>query len=242
MSNFVVRVERLTKIFSDVTAVDNISFCIEKGKITGILGTNGAGKTTTITMMLGLLLPTSGSIEILSQNMLEHRYKILSRINFSSPYVDLPKRLTVEQNLRVYCMLYGIKKIKDKIEKLSTELDFKKLLNMKTGDLSSGQKTRVSIAKALINDPEVLFLDEPTASLDPDTADRIRTYLEEINKKKWMTILLASHNMNEIERMCDDVLMMRSGKIVDRGHPKHLIEKHGRFNLEDVFLKMARGQ
>lgn len=191
-------------------------------------------------MLLGLLIPTKGSVNILSIDILKHRYKILNKINFSSPYVDLPKKLTVRQNLYIYGMLYGVKNINKKIKNIAKELDFEKLLENKTGELSSGQKTRVSLGKAVINDPEILFLDEPTASLDPDTADRVRTFFEKFVKSHKTTIILASHNMEEVKRLCNTVMMMKNGKITDQGTPNQLINKYGKKNLEEVFLKIAR--
>ena len=238
--NNVIEIRNLTKKFGNLIAVDNISMDIIGGKITGILGGNGAGKTTTITMMLGLLLPTNGSIKVFSKNVANDRYSILHRINFSSPYVDLPKKLTVFQNLKVYSMLYGVNDSFLRIENLAKDLNFQKLLNKKTGDLSSGQRTRILLAKSLLNEPEILFLDEPTASLDPDMGDRIRGYLQKYQKETKSTILLTSHNMDEVKRLCDEVLMMKNGKIVDEGSPNQLISRHGRNNLEEVFLKIVR--
>ena len=240
MSENIIEVRNLSKKFRNHQAVNNISFDLKRGEIKGILGANGAGKTTTITMLLGLLTPTSGSIKILSTDISKNRYKILNKINFSSPYVDLPKKLTVRQNLYVYGMLYGIKNINQKIKNVAKELDFTGLLDIKVGELSSGQKTRVSLGKAVINDPEILFLDEPTASLDPDTADRVRTFFEKFCKKHNTAIILASHNMEEVTRLCDNVIMMKDGKITDQGSPNSLLKKYGKKKLEDVFLKIAR--
>lgn len=242
MNENIIEVRNLSKKFTNHQAVKNISFDLKRGEIKGILGANGAGKTTTITMLLGLLTPTSGSIKILSHDISKNRYKILNKINFSSPYVDLPKKLTVRQNLFVYGMLYGVANINKKIKSIAKELGFENLLDIKVGELSSGQKTRVSLGKAIINDPEILFLDEPTASLDPDTADRIRTFFENFCKKHNTSIILASHNMEEVTRLCDSVIMMKNGEITDQGSPSSLLKKYGKKKLEDVFLKIARGE
>ena len=242
MNENIIEVRNLSKKFTNHQAVKNISFDLKRGEIKGILGANGAGKTTTITMLLGLLTPTSGSIKILSHDISKNRYKILNKINFSSPYVDLPKKLTVRQNLFVYGMLYGVANINKKIKSIAKELGFENLLDIKVGELSSGQKTRVSLGKAIINDPEILFLDEPTASLDPDTADRIRTFFENFCKKHNTAIILASHNMEEVTRLCDSVIMMKNGEITDQGSPSSLLKKYGKKKLEDVFLKIARGE
>ncbi|MFM7989525.1 MAG: ABC transporter ATP-binding protein [Candidatus Fonsibacter sp.] len=242
MSENIIEVRNLSKKFANHQAVKNISFDLKRGEIKGILGANGAGKTTTITMLLGLLTPTSGSIKILSHDISKNRYKILNKINFSSPYVDLPKKLTVRQNLFVYGMLYGVANINKKIKSIAKELGFENLLDIKVGELSSGQKTRVSLGKAIINDPEILFLDEPTASLDPDTADRIRTFFENFCKKHKTAIILASHNMEEVTRLCESVIMMKNGEITDQGSPSSLLKKYGKKKLEDVFLKIARGE
>ena len=242
MNENIIEVRNLSKKFTNHQAVKNISFDLKRGEIKGILGANGAGKTTTITMLLGLLTPTSGSIKILSHDISKNRYKILNKINFSSPYVDLPKKLTVRQNLFVYGMLYGVANINKKIKSIAKELGFENLLDIKVGELSSGQKTRVSLGKAIINDPEILFLDEPTASLDPDTADRIRTFFENFCKRHNTAIILASHNMEEVTRLCDSVIMMKNGEITDQGSPSSLLKKYGKKKLEDVFLKIARGE
>lgn len=242
MSENIIEVRNLSKKFANHQAVKNISFDLKRGEIKGILGANGAGKTTTITMLLGLLTPTSGSIKILSHDISKNRYKILNKINFSSPYVDLPKKLTVRQNLFVYGMLYGVANINKKIKSIAKELGFENLLDIKVGELSSGQKTRVSLGKAIVNDPEILFLDEPTASLDPDTADRIRTFFEIFCKKHNTAIILASHNMEEVTRLCESVIMMKNGEITDQGSPSSLLKKYGKKKLEDVFLKIARGE
>ncbi|MEZ0226424.1 MAG: ABC transporter ATP-binding protein [Alphaproteobacteria bacterium] len=236
-----ITVKNLTKRYKQVLAVDDISFTVKKGSITALLGGNGAGKTTTIAMLLGALMPTSGSIRILGHDMLGNRYPALQKMNFSSPYVDLPWKLTVRQNLRVYGKLYNVPNLEKHIVKMAEELDMTEFVDRPVGKLSAGQKTRVSLSKALINTPEVLLLDEPTASLDPDTADRIRGYLDNFRKQHGTTFLLASHNMKEVERLCDNVLMMKRGKIVDEGTPKELIKRYGRQDLEEVFLDIARG-
>lgn len=242
MSEHAIKADRLTKRFGDVIAVDELTFAVPKGTVTGLLGGNGAGKTTTISMLLGLLLPSAGSVRVLGVDMGGQRHKVLPRMNFSSPYVDLPHRLTVRENLTVYAHLYGLLGTAKRIAALAEELDLTRLLDRATGSLSAGQKTRVSLAKALLNRPEVLLLDEPTASLDPDTADWIRTYLERYRRDSGATILLASHNMLEVERLCDSVLMLRKGKLVDQGTPGALLDKYGRATLEDVFLDIARAR
>lgn len=231
----------LTKHFDDVMAVDGVSFDIPRNRIVALLGGNGAGKTTTISMLLGLLIPSAGSIFVLGEDMLRHRYRVLPRINFSSPYVDLPKRLTARENLSVYAELYGVAAPKDRIARLAGELSIEDFMDRPTGQLSSGQKTRVALAKSLLNEPDLLLLDEPTASLDPETASWVQSYLREYQKSRGATILLASHNMTEVERLATDVLIMKSGKIVDQGAPGGLIEKYGRASLEEVFLDIARG-
>jgi ABC-2 type transport system ATP-binding protein len=236
----VIAVTALTKRFNNVTAVDGVSFAVKGGQITGLLGGNGAGKTTTISMLLGLLMPTSGTVRVLGEDMLRHRYRVLPRLNFSSPYVDLPHRLTVRENLTVFALLYGLPRPGRRIGEVAADLELTELLDRKAGGLSSGQKTRVALAKALLNRPELLLLDEPTASLDPDTADWVRSYLERYAHEAEASILLASHNMAEVERLCSDVLMMKAGKIVDRGAPGDLIGRYGRDTLEDVFLDIAR--
>ena len=237
-----IEIKNLNKEYNDILVVKNINFTINKGSIVGLLGPNGCGKTTTIGMMLGLIKPTSGTVFINGQNIENenNRTKILKKVNFISPYVELPKKLTVEENLKVYGKLYGVNNLQDKISDLMKQLNLFELKKRKTGELSSGQKNRVSLAKALINEPEILFLDEPTASLDPDVGDYIRTYLENFASKKDTTILLASHNMNEVERLCSEVMMMKNGKIIDRGTCSSLINKHGRKNLEETFLKIVR--
>ena len=235
-----IRVTGLTKRYGDVLAVDAISFAVRPGATVALLGGNGAGKTTTIAMLLGLLVPTAGSIQVLGHDMATDRFAALARMNFSSPYVSLPQRLTVAENLRVYGHLYNVHGIEKRIATLSRELDLGAFLDRPAGQLSAGQKTRAALAKALINQPELLLLDEPTASLDPDTGDLVRTWLERYRDETGCTILLASHNMAEVERMCSDVLMLRQGRIVDQGSPADLLERYGRENLEEVFLDIAR--
>ncbi|NBC33156.1 MAG: ATP-binding cassette domain-containing protein [Alphaproteobacteria bacterium] len=236
-----IKVDRLTKRFNGVTAVDAISFTVPHGRTIALLGGNGAGKTSTIAMLLGLLLPTAGSIEIFGVDMLRDRFRALPHLNFSSPYVELPHRLTVRENLSVYGRLYGVPRLRSRIESLAEELDLTEFIDRPAGKLSAGQKTRVALAKALVNRPDLLLLDEPTASLDPDTADRMRSFLESYRARRRGTILLASHNMAEVERLCDDVIMMKRGRIVDRDGPAALIARYGRSNLEQVFLDIARG-
>jgi ABC-2 type transport system ATP-binding protein len=240
MSAPAIQVEGLSKRFGPVIAVDQLSFSAPRGAVVGLLGGNGAGKTTSIAMLLGLLIPTSGSIRVLGEDMLKHRYRVLGRMNFSSPYVDLPRRLTPRQNLRVFATLYAVADPMRRIAELSEELALSEFIDRPCGSLSAGQKTRVALAKALLNRPELLLLDEPTASLDPDTADWIRHYLETFRKETGATILLASHNMAEVERLCSEVLMMRRGRVVDRGRPTELLRRYGRANLEEVFLDIAR--
>ena len=238
-----IKVQNLTKKFNNFLAVNNINFTLEKNKTLGLLGSNGCGKTTSIGMMLGLITPTSGEVLINNKNINNaNRNDLLSRMNFASPYIELPKKLTVRQNLEVYGRLYGIKDLKNRISEISTDLNLNNFLNKNTGELSSGQKNRVSLAKSLINKPDVLFLDEPTASLDPDIGDFVREYIEIYKSKNQITILLASHNMKEVERLCDTVIMMKEGQIVDRGTCKDLVDRHGRDNLEDTFLKIARSK
>ena len=240
MNKETIIVDGLTKQFKNILAVKNISFKIGKGKIIGLLGPNGCGKSTTIGMMLGLIKPSSGTVIINGQNIEQNRTSLLEKMNFISPYVELPKKLTVEENLKVYGRLYGVKNLKDKISDLMEKLNLLDFKSRKTGELSSGQKNRVSLAKALINDPEILLLDEPTASLDPDVGDYIRGFIEDYASNKGATILLASHNMNEVERLCYEVMMMKNGEIIDKGKCDDLINKHGRKNLEEVFLKLVR--
>ncbi len=240
MEEPIIRAVNLRKTFGPVVAVDSVSFEIEKGSVTALLGGNGAGKTTTLSCLLGLLLPTSGEIRIMGRDMLRERYLVLPRMNFSSPYVDLPFRLTVSENLRVYARLYGLKRPKERIAELAEELDFRGLLRRPYGKLSAGQKTRVALAKALLNEPEVLLMDEPTASLDPDMADYVRRYLSAYQQRSGATLMLASHNMHEVERMCDEVIMLRTGTVVDRGTPAELIARYGRRDMEEVFIHIAR--
>jgi len=240
MNENIIEVKKLNKIYDKIIAVKDLSFVINKGKIIGLLGPNGCGKTTTIAMILGLVKPTSGEIIIKGKNLEKERINLLEKMNFISPYVELPKKLTVEENLKVYAGLYGVKNANEKIYELVNELRLNKFLKKKTGELSSGQKNRISLAKALINDPEILMMDEPTASLDPDTGDFVRSFIEHYSSKTNVTILLASHNMNEVERLCDSVMMMKDGIIVDTGKSQELISRHGRKNLEEVFLKIVR--
>ena len=235
-----IEVINLSKSYESKIAVNNISFKINENEIIGLLGPNGCGKTTTIGMILGLLKPTNGKVLINGSNLETNKIPILKKLNFISPYIELPKKLKVKQNLIVYGKLYNVENLDDRINYLSKKLRLENLLDKITGELSSGQKNRVSLAKALINDPSVLLLDEPTASLDPETGDFIRTFLENYKKEKKISVLLASHNMDEVKRLCNSVLMMKDGSIVDKGTPDELIEKHGRKNLEEVFLKIAR--
>ncbi len=237
-----VEVKNIKKNYGKNEAVKGISFNIKEDEILGLLGPNGSGKTTTIGMLLGLLKPTSGEILINGQKLEGNRIEILEQINFISPYIELPKKLSVKQNLTVYGKLYKINNINERIEFLSEKLRLGGLLNSITGELSSGQKNRVSLAKALINEPKVLLLDEPTASLDPEVGDFVRSFLEDYKKEKKISILLASHNMNEVTRLCKSILMMKDGIIIDKGNPEELINKHGRKNLEEVFLKLSRSK
>ena len=239
MQNLII-VENLSKNYQKKEAVKNINFTINENEILGLLGPNGCGKTTTIAMMLGLLKPSSGNVKIHGQDIEKNRISLLHKMNFISPYIELPKKLTVMENLIVYGNLYSVKKINEKIEYLSHKLRLNEFINNQTGELSSGQKNRVSLAKALINEPSVLLLDEPTASLDPETGDFVRKFIENISKEKKMSILLASHNMDEVKRLCKNVLMMNNGVIIDKGTPDDLIAKHGKKNLEEVFLKLNR--
>ncbi len=236
-----IHVENLAKRFGPLAAVDGVAFDVARGETLALLGANGAGKTTTISMLLGLLLPSAGRIEMLGADMTRRPPEVLERINFSSPYVDLPRRLTVQQNLVFFARLYGVRDVKARLAELARDLDLEGLWRKRTGQLSAGQKTRVSLAKALVNRPEVLLLDEPTASLDPDTADWLRGYLERYQAASGVAILLASHNMAEVERLAHQVLMMRAGRVVDRGAPAQLIQRYGRATLEEVFLEIARG-
>ena len=239
-SSIVLSVRHVYKNFGPIKAVSDISFSVEKSKTIGLLGSNGAGKTTTIMMLMGILKVTSGEIKILEQDVYKHRNKIAKEINFASPFVELPHRLTVLQNLNVFGHLYGVKSLADKIYKISSDLDILDLLKRRVGKLSAGQKTRVSLAKSLINDPKILFLDEPTASLDPDNADWVRTYLEKYQKRTGAKFILASHNMPEVERLCHNVVMMGRGKVIDSGTPKDLITRYKCKDLEEVFLQLAR--
>ena len=235
-----IKVEGLTKRFAKTLAVDDIDFDIPAGSFTALLGGNGAGKTTTIAMLLGLVSPTAGNIEILGHDLARTPAAALAQMNFQSPYVDLPRRLTVRQNLNVYGRLYGVLALKDRIAELADALDLEDFLDRPLGELSAGQRTRTGLAKAFINRPQVVLLDEPTASLDPDTADWVRSYLAKYAREASATFLIASHNMLEVERLCDQVLMMRTGRIVDRGSPKELLSKYSRSTLEEVFLDIAR--
>ena len=238
-----IQIKNLTKIFKNNFAVNKINLQIEKNKTVGLLGPNGCGKTTSIGMILGLIEPSEGEIIINNKNLKSFkRHDILAQMNFASPYIELPKKLTVKQNLEIYGRLYGVENLNNRINEISEDLDIKNFFNKKTGELSSGQKNRVSLAKSLINKPEILLLDEPTASLDPDIGDFIRSYIQEYRSKNQVTILLASHNMNEVERLCDSVIMMKKGKIIDKGTCSEIIEKHGRNNLEETFLKLARSK
>ena len=237
-----IEIKNLFKDYKNFQAVKNLNFKIETGEIIGLLGPNGCGKTTTIGMILGLIKPTSGEVLISGKNIEneKNRIEVLEKMNFISPYIELPKKLTVKENLIVYGKMYEVKNLSKKIEKLMSELNLTDFKNRKTGELSSGQKNRVSLAKSLINNPKILLLDEPTASLDPDTGDYIRTYIEEYAFNNKTTILLASHNMNEVERLCSKIMMMKGGQIIDEGSCKELVDKHGRTNLEQTFLKLVR--
>ena len=237
-----IEADRLVKIYKNAPAVDGVSFTIAPGSITGLLGGNGAGKTTTISMIMGLLTPTSGSVKVLGAQMPDQRYRVLQRMNFESPYVEMPMRLTIRQNLKVFGMLYGVRNLAERIEELAEALDLTELLDRPTGKLSAGQKTRVSLAKSLINSPELLLLDEPTASLDPDTADWVRSHLERYCRQRGATVLLASHNMAEVERLCERVIIMKQGRIEDDDAPARLLSRYGRRTLEEVFLDVARGR
>ena len=229
-------------MYGEVVAVDDLTFSVPRGAVLGLLGGNGAGKTTTIAMLLGLLEPTAGEIRVLGVDMLKRRYAALPRMNFSSPYVDLPHRLTVRQNLLFYGRLYGVRDLARRIDEIAEHMQIGPFLDRRSGKLSAGQKTRVALAKALINSPEVLLLDEPTASLDPDTADWVRGYLKDYQHETHATIMLASHNMSEVERLCDDVILLQAGRVFERGSPRELIERFGREDMEEVFLDMARGR
>ncbi len=233
--------DNLTKTYDRSPAVDGLSFRVEQGSVVGLLGGNGAGKTTTLAMIMGLTTPTTGSVQVFGADMARERADVLHRINFESPYADLPHRLTVRQNLKVFGKLYGVAGLKGRIEELARALDLVEFLDRRTGELSAGQKTRAALAKALINEPDLLLLDEPTASLDPDTADWVRSHLEGFRRRRGATILLASHNMGEVERLCDRVIIMRKGRIVHDEPPDALIARFGRETLEEVFLDVARG-
>ena len=238
-----IQIKNLSKKFNEVYAVNNINFSVDANRTIGLLGPNGCGKTTSIGMMLGLIKPTSGEIIIQNKNINTFkRNELLSIMNFASPYVELPKKLSVKQNLEIYGRLYGVKNLSLRVNELAEDLNLKDFLNKKTGELSSGQKNRVSLAKSLINKPEILLLDEPTASLDPDIGDYVRSYVQSYKSKNKVTILLASHNMAEVERLCDSVIMMKKGKIIDQGTSKEIISRHGRANLEETFLKIVRSK
>src|SRR5436853_1295533 len=237
-----IEVARLVKTYKTARAVDGISVRIARGSITGLLGGNGAGKTTTIAMIMGLVLPTSGTVQVLGAKIPEQRYDVLGRMNFESPYVDMPMRLTVRQNLTIFGRLYAVQHLSDRIEQLADDLELKDFLDRANGKLSAGQKTRVALAKALINEPELLLLDEPTASLDPDTADWVRQHLADYRKTHQATILLASHNMPEVERLCDRVIIMKRGRIDTDDSPDNIMARYNRTTLEEVFLDVARGR
>jgi ABC-2 type transport system ATP-binding protein len=237
-----IALHRLVKVYKAARAVDGISFEVQRGSVTALLGGNGAGKTTTIAMIMGLVVPTEGSVRVLGAEMPRQRNRVLHRMNFESPYVDMPMRLTVRQNLRVFGKLYGVPELEGRIADLAEQLELVEFIDRPTGKLSSGQKTRVSLAKALINRPEILLLDEPTASLDPDTADWVRGRLQDYRAERGATVLLASHNMAEVERMCDRVIMMKRGRVEDDDSPPNLLARYGRQNLEEVFLDIARNR
>jgi ABC-2 type transport system ATP-binding protein len=237
-----VSLDNVVKVYKTTRAVDRISFALAPGSVTALLGGNGAGKTTTIAMIMGLVIPTAGDVSVLGAAMPQQRYRVLHRMNFESPYVEMPKRLTVRQNLKVFAALYGVPDAAARIEELARDLNLVDMLDRPAGKLSSGEKTRVSLAKALLNRPELLLLDEPTASLDPDTADWVRARLEQYRRDRGATILLASHNMSEVERLCDRVIIMKVGRIEDDDSPARLLARYGRQNLEEVFLDVARGR
>lgn len=238
----VIEAQSLTKLYREVVAVDGLNLKVGKGTVTGLLGGNGAGKTTTLSMLLGLLTPTSGEIRIFGEDFVANRFPALSKMNFSSPYVDLPQRLTVRENLTVYAKLYGFRQAAPIVERLAEDFQLSEFLDRRVRRLSSGQKTRVSLAKAFVNEPDLLLLDEPTASLDPETATWIRDFLQSYCQKRNASILLASHDMREVERLCGDVVLMRQGKLVEQGSPSELIDRFGRKTLEDVFLEVAKGK
>jgi ABC-2 type transport system ATP-binding protein len=237
-----ISVDRLVKLYRNTRAIDDISFALPQGSVTGLLGGNGAGKTTTIATILGLVTPTSGSVQVLGAEMPRQRYQVLHRMNFESPYVDMPHRLTVRQNLTVFGRLYRVDGLDARIASLAADLDLTEFVDRPVGRLSSGQKTRVALAKALVNSPDVLLLDEPTASLDPDTADWVRGHIESFRRQHNATILLASHNMAEVERLCERVIIMKRGRIEDDDTPERLLRRYGRETLEEVFLDVARGR
>src|SRR5215208_6121113 len=237
-----IEVAHLVKLYKTTRAVDDVSFRIARGSITGLLGGNGAGKTSTIAMIMGLVLPTSGRIQVLGHSMPDESASVLGRMNFESPYVDMPMRLTVRQNLTIFGRLYAVENLPERIEKLAADLDLGDFLDRANGKLSAGQKTRVALAKALINQPELLLLDEPTASLDPDTADWVRQHLDRYRRARGATILLASHNMLEVERLCDRVIIMKRGRIEDDDSPDQIMVRYNRTTLEEVFLDVARGR
>ena len=241
-ATYAIDVERLNKTYQGVIAVDGITFKLDHGSVTGLLGGNGAGKTTTIAMIMGMVTPTSGTVTVLGARMPQERYRVLHRMNFESPYVDMPARLTVRQNLKVFAELYGVEDVAGRIAALANDLDLTEFLERPTGKLSAGQKTRVALAKSLLNHPEILLLDEPTASLDPDTADWVRGRLEAFCRRHGTTVLLASHNMSEVERLCSRVIIMKRGRIEDDDTPARLLAHYGRRTLEEVFLDVARGR
>jgi ABC-2 type transport system ATP-binding protein len=240
MNNPAIELENVSRRFDDVVAVDDVTFSVRRGSICAVLGGNGAGKTTLLSMLLGLLLPSAGRLSVLGCDMQRHRYRVLHRINFSSPYVDLPQRLTVRENLSVYARLYSVQEFRRRIEILAGQFEIDAYLDRVYGTLSAGQKTRVSLVKALLNQPDDLLLDEPTASLDPETAGTIRNLLRRYQQESGATLLMASHNMLEVERLCDDVIMLRAGRVVDRGSPASLLQSYSRSTLEDVFIDVAR--
>ena len=240
MHESVIEVRDVSKRYGEALAVSQVSFDVRPGSVCALLGGNGAGKTTLLAMLLGLLLPSAGALSVLGVDILRQRYRVLRRMNFSSPYVDLPQRLTVRENLVVYARLYGVRKPNQRLAQLGEQLDFAQFMQRPYGTLSAGQKTRVALAKALLNQPEVLLLDEPTASLDPDTADYIRGWLKDYQREQGATLLMASHNMLEVERLCDDVIVLRQGEVIDRGAPGELLDHYGRDTLEEVFIDLAR--
>jgi ABC-2 type transport system ATP-binding protein len=237
-----IAVADLCKSYGDVEAVKGVTFGVRRGTTTALLGGNGAGKTTTLSMLLGVLTPTAGRVTVLGADMPAQRHRVLPRMNFTSPYVDLPKRLTVGENLSIFADLYGLRRARERIAAVAKDCDISDLLQRPYGSLSAGQRTRVSLAKAVLNEPEVLLLDEPTASLDPDVGDRMRSYLERYQRRTGCTMLLASHHMGEVERLCDDVIMLRAGVVVDQGAPRDLIGRYGRETMEEVFVDIARGR